>query len=414
MGNFVGKMLGTVCAVLIVLVGSTQVAAAAPPPSVEYPTSWVFTSESSAVGTTPSGVVVTASLTGAPEGTDLRFALAGPSIIVEPRPDYLPEGEGIALWALVAGCTQAPCGTLEYTFSVPIESAVLQVGDQGAILVDTGLVTASHSSPISALDGATFTYSSPDSHNPLSVLSADGTTLSHVSSDLMLGLPEDPESCGTLFACFSADVVVPAPVTVLRFELGYEGSGDGPDGFPTALGVVPSEATFTGSHRVARVNGEEVDPGVLVRAGDAVTFDAGASNEGGRGGSTTLTETVPEGSTYVGVDEGWLCPPGSPAGTTCSQTVDIEPGGSTSRAFTIAVYDEVPGTIKQLVATLTLAPGRCPQCTVALDLAPGAAPTPTLAATGSSTPGLWLPTLIVFVGGALVVASRRRARTTRR
>ena len=124
---------------------------------------------------------------------------------------------------------------------------------------------------------------------------------------------------------------------------------------PSALTVVKS---------LVDVNGAAVPAGYLAKPGDTLRYQLMVTNSGGTAGSTTLTETVPVGTSYVGSAEGWGTPSQClAAGSSCTQLVAIAAAtaqavGTASVSFTVKVADSLTGA--SIVNTVTSSePGSC-------------------------------------------------------
>ncbi len=79
-------------------------------------------------------------------------------------------------------------------------------------------------------------------------------------------------------------------------------------------------------------------------AGDLMTFTLSWSNDGNIDVTgSTLTETVPAGSTFVSSADAWSCTDGDPSGTTCTLGVaDMAPGDTGTATFTVRIDDPLP------------------------------------------------------------------------
>ncbi|QMV75183.1 DUF11 domain-containing protein [Comamonas piscis] len=89
---------------------------------------------------------------------------------------------------------------------------------------------------------------------------------------------------------------------------------------PAALNIVKS---------LVQVNGEDATAGYATKIGDKLTYAMVVTNTGGTSGTTILTETVPEGTQFVGgtapnESQGWSQAPAcGAAGSTCEQSVTV-------------------------------------------------------------------------------------------
>jgi uncharacterized repeat protein (TIGR01451 family) len=126
-------------------------------------------------------------------------------------------------------------------------------------------------------------------------------------------------------------------------------------GEPGETSIVATPATVTVTKTLPTINGAAADPGAVAAAGDILGYSIALTNTGGSPGEVTLTETVPENTTYTGdTTEGWTCT----AGSTCTQTVTVPPQttstatppvttpGTASVTFTVTVAATLPlGTL---------------------------------------------------------------------
>ena len=132
--------------------------------------------------------------------------------------------------------------------------------------------------------------------------------------------------------------------------------------------TVSTAASITTLKSLTQVNGAAVPPAYQVQPGDVLQYTITVSNAGGTAGSTTLTETVPTGTTYTGgAGEGWDTTPSAcaAAGSTCTKTVSAPATGSSSATFTVTVASPLAqGAISNTVASS--ATGSCggADCTV--------------------------------------------------
>ncbi|MBB4010794.1 collagen-binding domain-containing protein [Niveibacterium umoris] len=113
-------------------------------------------------------------------------------------------------------------------------------------------------------------------------------------------------------------------------------------------------------------------------AGDIVTWAIRIQESTGSGGiSTTITETVPNHTTYGGSSEGWSgC---STATTTCAQSVTLSAGQIRTLEFTAVLATPLPAGVTSISNSVTTSVGSCANCTVV-------APTPPRLAVSKSGP----------------------------
>ena len=129
-------------------------------------------------------------------------------------------------------------------------------------------------------------------------------------------------------------------------------------------------STLIVAKTLTQVNGAAVPVGYLVKPGDVLGYQLQVTNTGGTAGSMTLTETVPVGSTYVGLGngdgEGWSTSPACvAAGSNCAQQVSVPAGGVVSVRFSVKMADML--TAADITNTVTSSEaGACGAgCTVA-------------------------------------------------
>ncbi|MGO4653083.1 hypothetical protein AB4068_15475 [Arthrobacter sp. 2RAF22] len=215
--------------------------AVAAPAGTEYPSSWTVAGQT-ATGVTPSGVVVTATLTG--PGT---LSLSNSLVLTGPAASYFPAtGTNQVLRVDIENCT-AVCGSITYTFSSPVRVPVLHVGDTGAAMAGSinGVVTtvAYHDHPIS-LSAGSFAVDSPGSESSKMAITNGGATIGiqnpatqSAGSDLTF------PSCDA-FGCGSYGITTStSTVTSLAMDFGYGGTGTSQDAITLMLGFVPAPAT---------------------------------------------------------------------------------------------------------------------------------------------------------------------------
>lgn len=141
---------------------------------------------------------------------------------------------------------------------------------------------------------------------------------------------------GTLVECTYFVQEDPAAdlVTVKRIE-GVERDGN-------AVGNVSSSTRLTG--------------------GDKVTYNISVDNAGQIPGTTTLTETVPQGSSYAGdPSEGWTY---DPVKKEYVQDVTVDAGSSKTVAFTVLLDNPLGEEQKSVTNTVITSVGTCTPCTV--------------------------------------------------
>ena len=101
------------------------------------------------------------------------------------------------------------------------------------------------------------------------------------------------------------------------------------------------------------------DGGMSGTPGNLVTYTLNWSNLAGGVPAlgTILTETVPANTTFVASSSGtWSCADGSPAGTTCTQTVGtVAGGGSGTTTFTVRLVTPAPSGLTSITNTASIA-----------------------------------------------------------
>jgi uncharacterized repeat protein (TIGR01451 family) len=289
-----GSALSAVALGTVVSAGPALAAPAGPPPAgSQYPATWTV-SGNVATGTTPSGVVVTATVTG-----PAAFFVKGTGSLVYtgPTPGYFPPTTTQALHLYVAGCTGPSCGSIAYSFSRPVEAPVLYVGDIGAGSIDGGVFTDYHDSPLTLASG-TFSLASADSETPNTSISNGDATVGITNPNSWVGTPVVTEtSCGT-FGCGAYDIATTTPtITHLTVNYGYAGSGTSEDLFSQVLAITPTTPALTLT--------KSVSPLVAAKAGDTVTYSYLITNSG----NVTLTDVHPQDTAFSGT--------GTPSPITC-------------------------------------------------------------------------------------------------
>ena len=121
--------------------------------------------------------------------------------------------------------------------------------------------------------------------------------------------------------------------------------------------IVKTPASLVTGKALATINGTAPTAGQLVHPGDKLVYRITVANGGGTAGNTTLTETVPAGTSYSGTAEGWSC-----TGSSCTQTVNAAANASPSVNFTVTV--NTPGTVSAINNSVASSTGTCTNCTV--------------------------------------------------
>ncbi|WP_075661521.1 DUF7507 domain-containing protein [Streptomyces acidiscabies] len=303
--------------------------AAAVPAGSEYPASWSV-SGNTATGTTPSGVVVTATVSG-----PVNAPTQGDIIFTGTRPAYLPSGTS-ALSLAIQNCTNTAtngCGSITYTFSQPVKTPVFYVGAVGAYTSSTSVVTY-HDHPVTLASG-TFSLDSAGSQSSRMGISNSSRTVGIVNPQQYVGGPlGDGGSCST-FGCGAYDVATTTPtITSLTLYYGYEGSGNNIDGFNQILGITPAKTSLSLT--------KSASPSQISKAGDTVTYSYQVTNTGEVDVSNPrINESSFSGT---GTKPSVSCPTGSlgvGASVTCTVTytatqADVDAGRVTNTATATA------------------------------------------------------------------------------
>ena len=132
--------------------------------------------------------------------------------------------------------------------------------------------------------------------------------------------------------------------------------------------VVGACAKLETTKAIATVNEAPATDQTPIPAGAKVTYQNTVANHGVAVGTTTLTETVPAHTSYIGAtqapNEGWECTPNTAEGATCTKRVEVAAGASVKAPFTVRVQSPLAGAF-EIKNTVTSSNGTCPTCTVA-------------------------------------------------
>jgi uncharacterized repeat protein (TIGR01451 family) len=239
--------------------------ALAAPAGDEYPATWAVAGNV-ATGTTPSGVTVTATVT-----APATLHRPGVLVFTGGTPAYFPAITTQALHVSVAGCTTA-CGAITYTFSRPVLTPMLDIGDIGTGAIDAGVFTDFHDTPVTLTSG-TFTLDSTGSETANTSIQNGGATVGLTDPAAGVGgSGVDASSCGT-FGCGAYDITTATPeITSLTMDLGYAGTGTSSDVFSLLLGITPVAPALTMT--------QTVSPATAYTAGTPVTFRYLVTNTG--------------------------------------------------------------------------------------------------------------------------------------
>jgi uncharacterized repeat protein (TIGR01451 family) len=289
-------------AVTLGTVASANPALAAPvgpaPAASQYPATWTVSGDV-ATGTTPSGVVVTATLTG-PAAFFVKPT--GSLVLNGTTPGYLPATTTQALLLQVTGCTAAPCGSITYTFSRPVMTPVLYVGDVGDGSIDDGVFLSYHDSPVTLASG-TFSLAAAGSETAnMSIQNGDTTVgIADPAAFLDQAITTVPFSCVS-YGCGAYDITTTTPtVTSLTVSYGYAGTGISEDVFSQILAITPTTP--------ALMLQKSVSPLVAAGAGATVTYSYLITNTG----NVTLTDVHPRDTAFSGT--------GTASAITCTAVV---------------------------------------------------------------------------------------------
>ena len=113
---------------------------------------------------------------------------------------------------------------------------------------------------------------------------------------------------------------------------------------------------------VMSVNGNPATPATVVKSGDVIVYIITVSNTGGNLGTTQLNDIVPINTTYTGAGEGWSCPAGSIAGTSCNQSLTVNAGASVAKTYTLTVATPLPAGTAAVANLVTTSVGTCSSC----------------------------------------------------
>ena len=307
-----GSALSAVALGTAVSAGPALAAPAVPAPAVsQYPATWTV-SGNVATGTTPSGVVVTATLT---DPAAWFLAPTGPLVFTGPTPGYFPATTTQALHPEISGCggpvadlaTEPSCGSITYSFSRPVLAPVLYIGDIGTGSIDAGIFTAYHDSPVTLASG-TFSLASAGSETPNTSISNGGATVGITDPSAGVGgSGVNASSCGT-FGCGAYDIATTTQtITSLTLNYGYEGTGTSEDVFSQILAITPVSPALTLQ--------KSVSPTVAAGAGATVTYSYLITNTG----NVTLTDVHPRDTAFSGT--------GTPSAITCTAVTPTRSNG---------------------------------------------------------------------------------------
>ena len=119
-----------------------------------------------------------------------------------------------------------------------------------------------------------------------------------------------------------------------------------------------SAASLATTKSLTKVNGATPPTNYLVSSGDVLEYTVSVANTGGQSGTTTLTETVPDNTSYSGSSEGWAVASGN-----YTQDVTVAAGATVTKTFTVTVGTLGDGVLS-IANTVASGTGACSSCTV--------------------------------------------------
>ncbi|MGD9695706.1 MAG: hypothetical protein AB7V42_08610 [Thermoleophilia bacterium] len=316
-----GRRLARRAAAILTLVAATAAPAiaSAVPAGSEYPSSWTLTSATTATGTTPLGITVTATLR-QPSAGQARWASgsSGGLTFEGPYPPFFPPTTAEALQPLITGCSAAPCGGITYGYSRPVLAPSLYVSDIGGGTGNGGGTnfTSWHAHPLGIAGGGTFREDSPGSQIGAE-LRGGGAVIGATDVAARRTGRYGTASCATAaqggFGCGAYTMSLPGEaITALTLDFGYEGTGNTGDAFPLVVPAVPSDPRLVLAKTAA--------PETIHAVGDPVAYGFTVTNTG----NVTLRD--------VSVADAFAPPSSGPHGpVTCAATT-LAAGASTTCA----------------------------------------------------------------------------------
>jgi uncharacterized repeat protein (TIGR01451 family) len=158
---------------------------------------------------------------------------------------------------------------------------------------------------------------------------------------------------------------------------------------------------------IFRVGTSLASSSVVLRSGDRVVYHITVTNTGGSTGTTTLADTVPSHTSYVGQNQGWSCALHSPAGTSCTRNVSLKSNGKVVLRYTVLVGSSSGSAFSSVTNSVSTSNGTCSGCTVTNAVAQEG----TLANTGVDTVGQSAIGVGLLGFGVLLTLVGRRRRT---
>jgi len=268
---------------------------------------------------------------------------------------YTGTGQGWGAGCAAAGtqCAQpvsvgaGQTSTLQYTVTVAspgsiatiVDTVTSSVGTCTACQVTTGTQQADMQATVTVTPGAISTtgveliYTSVCKNNgPQTALNAACAVTAPAGAQTIC-TPTSPAATlasGTSITCttkFTPSVAGDYAVSVATSNDLYDAAPGNNTANATVKVNTPADLHITKT--LAQVNGAAVPANYAAKIGDKLTYAMVVTNTGGTAGTTVLTETVPEGTQFVGVSsdptQGWSEAPQKceAAGTTCVQSVNV-------------------------------------------------------------------------------------------
>ncbi len=268
---------------------------------------------------------------------------------------YTGTGQGWGAGCAAAGtqCAQpvtvaaGQTSTLQYTVTVAspgsiatiVDTVSSSVGTCTACQVTTGTQQADMAATVTVTPGATSTtgveliYTSVCKNNgPQTALNAACAVTAPAGAQTIC-TPTSPAATlasGTSITCttkFTPSVAGDYAVSVATSNDLYDAAPGNNTANATVKVNTPADLHITKT--LAQVNGAAVPANYAAKIGDKLTYAMLVTNTGGTAGTTVLTETVPEGTQFVGVSsdptQGWSEAPAAclAAASTCTQSVTV-------------------------------------------------------------------------------------------
>ncbi len=268
---------------------------------------------------------------------------------------YTGTGQGWGAGCAAAGtqCAQpvtvaaGQTSTLQYTVTVAspgstatiVDTVSSSVGTCTACQVTTGTQQADMQATVTVTPGAISTtgveliYTAVCKNNgPQSAINAACVVIAPANA-VTTCAPTTPAATlasGSSITCttkFTPSVAGDYAVSVATSNDLYDAAPGNNTANATVKVKTPADLHITKT--LAQVNGAAVPANYAAKIGDKLTYAMVVTNTGGTAGTTVLTETVPEGTQFVGVSsdptQGWSEAPQKceAAGTTCVQSVNV-------------------------------------------------------------------------------------------